>query len=149
MNLIGFFNETNYDIRNEINEIKGLINYAIDIEKEKNLEFNLIFVDNKTIRELNKNYRHKDENTDVISFALEDYKDLNYKNKRLLGDIYISVDKAKEQQQAHNHSLLRELAFLSIHGFLHLLGYNHDDKEGENKMFSKQEMILDGYGIKK
>ena len=133
----------------EIAIIKKLINYAIDIEKEKNLEFNIIFVDNKRIRELNKIYRKIDDYTDVISFALEDYSDINYVDKRLLGDIYISVDKAKEQAQTEKHSLLWELSFLAIHGFLHLLGYNHENEDDKNVMFSKQELMLNGYGIKK
>jgi len=149
LNIIGVFNETKYDIEKEISEIKKLINYAIQCEQEKNLEFNIIFVNNELIRQLNKEYRNKDNYTDVISFALEDYDDIKYSNKRLLGDIYISVDKAMEQSTEYGHTVLRELAFLSIHGFLHLLGYNHENKQDEDIMFYKQEMILNEYGIKK
>jgi probable rRNA maturation factor len=136
-------------INKEITIIKKLINYAIAIEREKNLEFNIIFVNNEKIRELNRTYRRIDDYTDVISFALEDYSDINYVDKRLLGDIYISVDKAKEQAQTEKHSLLWELSFLAIHGFLHLLGYNHENEDDKNVMFSKQELMLNGYGIKK
>lgn len=89
MNEIGFFNETSYNIDDELKEIKELINYAIKYLNEDSLEFNIIFVDNNKIRELNKTYRKIDNYTDVISFALEDYQDITYKNKRLLGDIYI------------------------------------------------------------
>lgn len=149
MNAIGFFNETGYNIDEEIETIKKLINYAIKELKLKKLEFNIIFVDNEKIRELNKTYRKIDNYTDVISFALEDYQDIKYIDRRLLGDIYISVDKAKEQSIEYQHSLLRELSFLSIHGLLHLLGYNHENKSDEDIMFSKQEAILNGYGIKR
>ncbi len=149
MNVIGYFNETDYDLETNINEIKKLINYAVLFEKEKNIEFNIIFVKNDKIIELNKLYRNKNEYTDVISFALEDYEDIKLDRKRLLGDIYISVDKAKEQSIKYNHSFLRELAFLSIHGFLHLLGYGHENKEEEEAMFCRQELILNEYGIKK
>jgi probable rRNA maturation factor len=149
LNAIGFFNETGYNIDEEIETIKKLINYAIKELKLKKLEFNIIFVDNEKIRELNKTYRKIDNYTDVISFALEDYQDIKYIDRRLLGDIYISVDKAKEQSIEYQHSLLRELSFLSIHGLLHLLGYNHENKSDEDIMFSKQEAILNGYGIKR
>lgn len=148
MNKIGFFNETNDTIK-ELDEIRKLIDYAISYEKLDNIEFNIIIVDNKTIHELNNNYRKVDRPTDVITFALEDTCDIELDGGRLLGDIYISVDKAKEQAREYEHSLLRELAFLSIHGFLHLLRYDHMEKEEEEIMFKKQELILDGYGIKR
>ena len=66
---------------------------------------------------------------------------------RVLGDIYISIDKAKEQAESYGHSLKRELSFLTIHGLLHLLGYDHMEEEDEKKMFSLQELILNEYGI--
>ena len=67
----------------------------------------------------------------------------------MLGDIYISIDKVKEQAKEYGHSEKRELAFLAVHGLLHLLGYDHMEKEDEKVMFSRQELILDGYGITK
>ena len=113
------------------------------------LEFNIIFVDNNYIHELNKNYRNVDRPTDVISFALEDGGMVNASEYRMLGDIYISIDKAKEQAIEYGHSFLRELSFLSVHGLLHLLGYDHMTKEDEKVMFGLQEEILNGYGIKR
>jgi probable rRNA maturation factor len=106
-------------------------------------------VDNKKIREINRDYRNIDRETDVISFALEDFKDITYIDYRLLGDIYISIDKARGQAIEYNHSFLRELSFLTIHGLLHLLGYDHMSEYDEKIMFEKQELILDGYGIKR
>lgn len=148
MNKVGYFNETNEEIQ-ELEEIKKLIEYAIKIEELNNVEFNIIIVDNETIHKLNKEYRGIDRPTDVLTFALEDNSDIELPDVRLLGDIYISLDKTKEQSKEYGHSFLRELAFLSIHGFLHLLGYDHMEKAEEEKMFKKQELILDGYGIKR
>ncbi|HOO68526.1 MAG TPA: rRNA maturation RNase YbeY, partial [Bacilli bacterium] len=117
--------------------------------KVNNIEIGIIFVDNKKIKELNKEYRNIDRETDVITFRLEDYEKVSYNNINVLGDIYISLDKAKSQSEEYGHSYLRELSFLVIHGFLHLLGYDHMNKEDEEKMFKLQEEILDGYGIKR
>ena len=68
---------------------------------------------------------------------------------RVLGDIIISVPKAREQAVEYNHSVMRELGFLAVHGFLHLLGYDHLTKEDEKKMFERQKEILDGYGLER
>ena len=117
----------------------------LKMEKVKNARFNVILTDNKEIKEINAKYRNINKETDVISFALEDEKEENtFLNKRILGDIYISVDKAKSQSKEYRHSLIRELSFLSVHGLLHLLGYDHIEKEDEKIMFEKQELILDG-----
>ena len=148
MNTIGIFNETKEDIK-ELEIIEKLVNYALECELVNNAECNIILVDNKKIHEINKEYRKIDRPTDVISFALEDSNDFQYEDFRLLGDIYISLDKVKEQAEIYGHSFLRELAFLTVHGILHLLGYDHMEKEDEKIMFEKQEVILNGYGIKR
>ncbi|MGE5455751.1 MAG: rRNA maturation RNase YbeY [Ignavibacteriales bacterium] len=148
MNNIEIFNETNKEIK-EIGVIKDLIDFAIKHEKLNNIIFNVILVDNETIHEINKTYRNIDAPTDVISFALEDNKDFPINDYRILGDIYISIDKVEEQSKLYEHSFLRELAFLTIHGFLHLLGYDHMNIDDEKVMFSKQELILNEYGIQK
>ena len=147
LNTFEIVNETNIKIE-ELDEINKLINYALKHEKLDNVEFNIIIVDNVKIQELNREYRNIDRVTDVISFALEDYEDIKLPY-RLLGDIYISIDKAKEQALEYNHSLLRELGFLSVHGLLHLLGYDHMNVDEEKIMFDKQKEILDSYGIKR
>ena len=116
--------------------------------KLDNVSFNLIIVDNDYIHELNKTYRNIDRETDVITFALEDDETvINGSDERLLGDIYISLDKAKNQAEEYGHSLLRELSFLAVHGFYHLLGYDHQTKEEEEVMFGKQKEVLEEYGI--
>ena len=134
----------------DVNTVKKVLEYAYQKENLINTSFNVIIVDNTYIHELNKKYRHIDRPTDVITFALEDEDSvINGSNERILGDIYISLDKAREQAQEYEHSLLRELSFLAVHGFYHLLGYDHDTQEKEKIMFSKQEAVLDEYGIKK
>lgn len=145
MKKFDIYNETNKELKGEIKCIKAILDSAIKHEKVKNIYFTVIIVDNKTIREINKEYRNIDKETDVISFALEDtHLEENYSNKRMLGDIYISIDKACEQANNYEHSLIRELSFLAVHGFLHLLGYDHMEKEDEIKMFQRQELILSG-----
>lgn len=149
MKNIGIFNETQKKVEN-LEILEPLLTYALEVENVDNLEFNVIIINNEEIHKINKEYRGIDRPTDVISFALEDYKDIKYENDyRVLGDIYISIDKVKEQAKEYGHSEKRELAFLAVHGLLHLLGYDHMEKEDEKVMFSKQELILDGYGITK
>ena len=144
LNKYKIYNTTNYSLNKEIKEVKKYINKCLKLEHVKNAYFNIILTDNNQIHEINKKYRNKDSVTDVISFALEDEKNEEFfLKKRVLGDIYISVDKAKSQSKEYGHSLTRELSFLSVHGLLHLLGYDHMKKEDEKIMFKKQEMVLD------
>lgn len=145
LNEYKIYNNTNYEIRNEIKSMKKILKRALKSEKIKNASFNVILIDDKEITKINKMYRKKDKPTDVISFALEDNKEsISAYNKRILGDIYISVETAKKQAKEYNHSLKRELCFLSVHGLLHLLGYDHIEEKDEKIMFKKQELILDG-----
>ena len=147
MNKIELFNQT----EEEINELDTVLKVLDSAMKKENLDkcvFNLIIVDNSYIHELNKNYRGIDRETDVITFALEDEDSLGLpSDERVLGDIYISIDKARSQAEEYGHSLLRELSFLAVHGFYHLLGYDHMTEEDEKVMFSKQEEVLSSYGI--
>ncbi len=136
------FNETNIDLKKEIKVIEKVLKFAIKKENLKDIYFNIILVDNPYIKELNKNYRDKDIETDVISFALEDEKKENVPGIRLLGDIYISIDKCKEQSILYGNTFEEELSFLAIHGLLHLLGYDHMNKEDEKIMFEKQDILL-------
>ncbi len=132
----------------ELNTVEKVLYSAIEKENLNNVVFNLIIVDNNYIHELNKTYRGIDRPTDVITFALEDEDTVIVPDEeRILGDIYISIDKAREQKDQYGHSLLRELSFLAVHGFYHLLGYDHQTKEEEEVMFKKQEEVLESYGI--
>lgn len=123
-------------------------------------EVALTFVNNERIHELNRDYRGIDRPTDVLSFAMneggEEEPDIVYEIEEeeelsglpdMLGDIIISVERAREQAEEYGHSLERELGFLFVHGFLHLLGYDHEDKEAEAVMMAKQEDVLAQVGL--
>ena len=132
-----------------LDELKSFLYKVCEDEKLDNVIFNVIIVNNEKIHEINKEYRGIDRPTDVISFALEDDKSFNRNDIRVLGDIYISIDKVKSQSEEYGHSFKRELFFLTIHGLLHLLGYDHMNKEEEKIMFDKQEEVLSRYGIER
>ena len=146
---IGIFNNSGENLEKELDELKKFLENVCQDEKLVSGEFNIIIVDNEEIRKINKEYRGIDRETDVISFALEDDKTFNFDDYRMLGDIYISIDKTKEQQASFGHSFKRELSFLAVHGLLHLLGYDHMEKDDEEKMFKKQDEILSRYGIER
>ena len=129
--------------------LKKVLNGALKHLKINNAVFSVIFVDEETIQEINREYRKIDRVTDVISFAFEDTGKLVYNNVRLLGEIYICIPRMKEQAQEYGHSEKRELSFLAVHGLLHLLGYDHMKKEDEEVMFALQELILDEQNIKR
>ncbi|MEG2322165.1 MAG: rRNA maturation RNase YbeY [Bacilli bacterium] len=141
-------NETNEEIK-ELEQVKQLLSLTVKKKSLETANFNVIIVDNEYIHKLNKEYRGIDRPTDVISFALEDSKDMINYDFRILGDIYICLPKAKSQAIEYGHSFLRELCFLTIHGLLHLLGYDHMVKEDEEVMFKEQELILNEAGITK
>jgi len=105
-------------------------------------ELSITFIDNEEIRNLNKEYRQKDSATDVLSFPF--YNELNLPIN-ILGDVIISVERAEEQANEFEHSLDREIAFLLVHGILHLLGYDHHKAEDEEKMISMQKELLKGF----
>lgn len=135
-------NLTNREIV-ELEEVDRVLNKAIEIENLSNILFNVVIVDNDYIHDLNKKYRNIDKETDVITFALEDEKNMVIPGIRVLGDIYISIEKAESQAKEYGHSLLRELSFLAVHGFYHLLGYDHMTEQEEHEMFAKQEFVLE------
>lgn len=149
MNNIEIFNQTEEEL-DELETVKKVLDFAVKKENLKNVDFNVIIVGEDYIHELNKNYRNIDRVTDVITFALEDDDTvLNASDRRVLGDVYICLDRAKSQAIEYQHSFLREICFLAVHGFYHLLGYDHQTKEEEEVMFTKQEEVLSGCGIKR
>lgn len=113
-------------------------------------EVSVLLVDNAAIRELNRDYRNKDSATDVLSFPMEEDMEDNGEpdviggpTERMLGDIVISIEKAVEQADEYGHSIERELAFLTVHGLLHLLGHDHEgDAAGEKTMRAEEKRIL-------
>lgn len=135
------------DMENFINGIvKGVLNYE---EWDQNFEISISFVDNQEIQALNKKFRNIDKPTDVLSFPMLEFEDESkdgpeehFEGEQPLGDIVISVEKAIEQAEEYGHSKEREIAFLLVHGMLHLLGYDHEDGKDEILMFKKQDDIL-------
>ena len=133
---------------------KMLHHAAEDQGIEAGSELSVTFVNNEEIQQINNDYRGKNVPTDVISFAMEELGEgeiaINVPGApRMLGDIIISVERAKEQAADYGHSEERELGFLAIHGFLHLLGYDHMEDEDEKEMTEKQEAILQSFGLRR
>jgi probable rRNA maturation factor len=118
---------------------------------EEKGEVSVSFVSDEEIHELNREYRGVDRPTDVLSFALDEGEAFptGDAEQRMLGDIVISVPRAVEQASEYGHSTTREIAFLLVHGFLHLCGYDHEDEASEREMFGLQEEILDTLGIQR
>jgi len=104
-------------------------------------EVSIAFVDNRTIRQINKTYRKIDAVTDVLSFA-EDAGNNRLLTKRYIGEIIIAYPRAKQQASQNKHSVQKELMILLVHGFLHLIGLDHADKKGERKMKALASKIL-------
>ena len=104
------------------------------------------------IHSINRQFRNIDSPTDVLSFPQLTFEegeeaDVNENGEIVLGDIIISIDRAKEQAREYGHSLERELAFLAVHSMLHLMGYDHMEKDEEEDMFRRQKEILIRAGI--
>src|SRR5699024_11251050 len=133
-----------------LTQIDKLLTFAKEQEHvDSEAELSVTFVDKTEIQEINKMYRDKDKVTDVISFALEEEEPeiSGLDMPRVLGDIIICTDVAQEQSESYGHSFERELGFLALHGFLHLLGYDHMDEQEEKEMFGRQDQILNAYGL--
>lgn len=122
-----------------IEMLTQLLQKGAEVEKVEEKEVVITLVDNEHIRQLNREFRNLDKPTDVLSFPLDE--------EDSLGDIIISIPRAKEQATQYGHSFERELGFLTIHGFLHLLGYDHHTEEEEKVMFGRQEQILSEFGL--
>ncbi len=112
---------------------------------DNDFEVSITLTDEETVHLLNKKYRGIDSTTDVLSFPFNDFSQTEIKKDEylVLGDIVINVKRAAEQAEQYGHSLKRELAFLTAHSMLHLLGYDHMEKSEEEIMFKKQEEILE------
>ncbi|MEF2964719.1 rRNA maturation RNase YbeY [Paenibacillus sp. M1] len=140
--------------------LEQLLQKAGEAEGIEEGEVALTFVTDEAIHELNRDYRGIDRPTDVLSFAmnesLDEEMDIVYELEEgeelddltdVLGDIIISVERAKVQSEEYGHSLNREIGFLFVHGFLHLLGYDHQDVASEKVMMGKQEAVLAQVGL--
>lgn len=154
--IIDMEDETEQLAQDQLSMVENLLQHAAQTENvPQDAELSVTFTDNQRIQEVNREYRNKDQVTDVISFAMEELGEGEVSivggedMPRILGDIIISVPRAKEQAEEYGHSFTRELGFLAVHGLLHLLGYDHMTEDDEKKMFGKQKDILDAYGLKR
>lgn len=137
-------------IKGVINEtkktVKEVVSAVLESEHENDgATVSVTFVDNERIRELNREFRNIDRATDVLSFPADE--PVIEGRGRFLGDIALSLERAKTQSEEYGHSFKREVAFLTAHSVLHLLGYDHMTPDEEKEMFSKQEKVLNDMGI--
>ncbi|MFS1513520.1 rRNA maturation RNase YbeY [Chengkuizengella sp. SCS-71B] len=157
---LAYSNDQNeFEIADEwIQILDDLLQVAGKLENISSGEVTLTFVDDKSIHQLNKEYRGIDTPTDVLSFAMQESgveeAEIFYEDdvemdelSTMLGDVVISLTTAKRQSEEYGHSLQREIGFLFVHGFLHLIGYDHQDEQSEKEMFHKQEQILQEAGL--
>lgn len=146
-----FDNEVDNFENNYEQDFTAIIEQALKtLGIEDDVEVSCVLVDDERIHEINREYRHIDRSTDVISFAMEDNDQFYVEGMpRTLGDIFISVDHAKKQAEEYGHSLRREMCFLFTHGILHLLGYDHMTDEQEKEMFGLQDEILGALSIER
>ena len=141
--MIEVYNETNSDAY--IKDIENILKLGLKHMNIKDSYISVVIVDKDKIHEINKTYRNVDKVTDVISFAFEDNAGITPDGIRILGEIYLCMDKAKEQAIEYGRSNKREICYLVTHGLLHLLGYDHEKEEDKNKMRIKEEEILELY----
>lgn len=147
---IDFIDDKNR-VADEIKEnTEALLQHAYAYLKQQGeAELSVSYVDNDEIQDLNATYRNNDSVTDVISFAMEDEDDniMHEDAGRVLGDIIIADAVARAQAEDYGHSEMREFVFLALHGFLHLLGYDHMTDDDEREMNALQDAILKDFGI--
>ncbi|MBM6875013.1 rRNA maturation RNase YbeY [Fusobacterium mortiferum] len=135
------------DLVNE-EEIRGYVEKVLEKEYDSKapVYVSLLFTGNDEIQVINREYRDKDQPTDVISFAYHETEDFDIGPYDTLGDIVISLERVVEQAKEYNHSPKRELFYVLTHGVLHLLGYDHIEEEERKEMRAKEEEILGSFG---
>lgn len=119
---------------------------------QKKLYVNVVLTNPSNIRKMNKEYRNIDKETDVLSFPMFEKKELEKRkdlNEDVLGDIVISIDRVRKQAEEYGHSFERELSYMAVHGFYHLMGYDHIEEYDKKEMRQKEEYILEKLKILK
>lgn len=120
--------------------------------KDKKLYVNIVLTNPENIRKMNKEYRNIDKETDVLSFPMFEKHELEEReslNEDILGDIVISIERVSEQAKEYGHGFERELSYMAVHGFYHLMGYDHIDEEDKKIMRQKEEVVLEKLKILK
>ena len=133
--------------RNYSKQIAKIIKECFKQEKflDKNLYVNVILTTPEDIRKFNKEYRNIDKETDVLSFPMfekEELENMKLNHIEVLGDIVISIEQVKKQAIEYEHSFEREFAYMVVHGFCHIIGYDHIEEEDKKKMRQEEEKIL-------
>ena len=162
---IEMIDETNQVSEEIKNQTLDILEFAAQKTGKEDKEMAVTFVTDERSHELNLKYRDTNRPTDVISLEYKPESSLSFDEEDLsddpdlaevltefdayIGELFISVDKAREQAQEYGHSFEREMGFLAVHGFLHINGYDHYTPQEEKEMFSLQEEILDAYGLKR
>jgi probable rRNA maturation factor len=154
---IQIFDHTNEAPQAHLDLIAKILNFAGEyLHLNANTEMSVTLMHNDEIHQINKEYRNVDRPTDVISFAINDDDEEILMDPEMaeeiepnIGDLMVSVDKVAEQAEFLGHSYERELGFLCVHGFLHLNGYDHMEKEDQVKMFPLQKEIMHAYGLER
>ena len=150
--------ELNYldiDENNSYKEIiKRVLQKCFEIEKleNKNLYVNVVLTNAKNIKSINKEHRGIDRETDVLSFPMfekDEIANLDNTNEDILGDMVITIERVEEQAKEYGHSFERELAYMVVHSFYHLLGYDHMTEEDKKEMREKEENVLGILGIRR
>ncbi len=113
---------------------------------ESDVELSVLLTDDSTVTELNRTYRGVDKTTDVLSFSQREGENADDWDN-ILGDVIISVEQAQRQADEYGHSVAREVGFLTVHGVLHLLGWDHENPEDEGRMMAKTEEVLHSLGL--
>ena len=160
---IEMLDETGQVSEEILKQTQEILEFAAQKTGKENKEMAVTFVSNERSHELNLEYRDTDRPTDVISLEYKPELDIAVDEEDLLdhpelaemledfdayiGELFISVDKAREQAEEYGHSFEREMGFLAVHGFLHINGYDHYTPEEEAEMFGLQEEILTAYGL--
>ena len=143
--MLNIVNKTKYhDLEPYYKDLEEYYHRTLKVlELEDDYDLSVIICGPITIKRINRDYRNKDAVTDVISFALlDDEEEMEYDDKIELGDIFINRNRVYSQAEEYSHSVRREFVFLFVHGLLHLLGYDHMNKEDEERMFSLQKLII-------
>ena len=155
MRKFNIYNETTYNLKKEERVIKSMLKHMIRHEKLKNIYFNVIIVDNPYIHKINKEYRNIDKETDVLSFPMFEREELDKLVREnetqllqdVMGDIIISIERVEEQAKEYGHGFEREFAYMLVHGFYHLRGYDHITDEQRKEMREREENVLSQLNI--
>lgn len=152
MNILITNEQETFKVTEEIEDIiTQSVKKVMELESVKdNAEVSVLFVDNEGIRTLNREFRSKDSTTDVLSFPqYESSEEIKNDPEPILGDIVISLERAKEQSEEFGHSFEREIGFLTVHSMYHLLGLDHNTEENTKEMRAKEEAALEALGLKR